>query len=244
MKPYLKHYDDFQAVLNNYSIGDEGKKMLESVRLVLLVSPAASGRSELADKLVETGSYNRLVSDTTRAVRTSDGSTEQDGVNYWFKSEDEVLEGLKNGRYLEADIIHGQQVSGISLSELEKAVSQGKIALSEVYFNGADKIKTAKPDTEVIFVLPPSYEQWISRLQKRGDLDSDEIKRRLESAEKELQSTTGHDYYRFVINENPTNAVAAIRRIVENGDYSDEEHQAGKDLAWSLLAKVKQQLYS
>ncbi len=244
MQPELKHFDQFRAVLGDYQISDTGKKLLGRVKLVLLTAPTSVGRNAIIEELGKTGKYEFIVSDTTRPKRSNNGVMEQSGVEYWFRTEEEVLEDLKNGLFLEADIIHQQQVSGISLRELEKATNHGKIAINEVYYIGIDNIKKTKPDLFAIFLLPPSYDEWMKRLLKRGNMSTEEVKRRLESAELELQSTADRDYYQFVVNDDLEEAAKTLRRIVEDGKYSDQEHQAGKDLAWKLLSRVKQQLYS
>lgn len=244
MKPHLKHFDQFQAVLNDYQINDAGKKLLEKTKLVLLTSPTSSGRNTIIRELEKTDKYKYILSDTTRPKRSNNGIMEQDGVEYWFRTEEEVLEDLKKGLFLEADIIHAQQVSGISIRELKKATNHDKIAVDEVYYIGIDNVKKVKPDTFTIFILPPSYDEWMKRLLKRGDMSTDEVRRRLESAELELESTINRDYYQYVVNDDLQEAVTTLRRIVENGEYSEQEHQTGKDLAWKLLSRVKQQLYS
>lgn len=244
MKPHLEHFDQFQAVLNNYQVNEAGKKLLSKTKLVLLTAPTSSGRNAIIKELEKTGKYEYILSDTTRPKRNNNGVMEQDGVEYWFRTEEEILSDLKKGLFLEADIIHAQQVSGISLRELEKATKHDKIAIDEVYYIGIDNVKKVKPDTITLFILPPSYEEWMKRLVSRGNMSTDEVKRRLESAELELESTIDRDYYRYIINDNLKDAVKVARRIIEDDEYSDEEHQAGKDLAWKLLSRVKQQLYS
>lgn len=244
MKPRLEHFDQFQSVLSGYQISDTGKKLLSKTKLALLTAPTSAGRNAIIKELEKTGEYKYVLSDTTRPKRINNDVMEQDGVEYWFRTEEEVLDDLKNGLFLEADIIHEQQVSGISLRELEKATNHDKIAIDEVYYIGIDNIKKVKPDTVTLFVLPPSYDVWMERLLNRGDMSTDEVKRRLESAELELESTTTRDYYQYVINDTLEGAVKTARRIIEDGEYSKEEHRVGKDLAWKLLSQVKQQLYS
>ncbi len=244
MKPQLKYFDQFQAVLKDYQISDQGKELLKKTKLVLLASPTSSGRNTIAQELLKTEKYEYILSDTTRPRRKNNGVMEQDGVEYRFRSEEEVLDDLKNGLFLEADIIHAQQVSGITFRELEKATNHDKIAIDEVYYVGVDKIKKVKPDTFVLYILPPSYEAWMERLLKRGDMSPDEVKNRLVSAELELESTQNREYYQYVVNDDLETAVKTVRRIVEKGEYADEEHVAGKELAWKLLSRVKQQLYS
>lgn len=243
-KPSLEYFDKFQSILSDYEISAEGMELLEKTELVLMTSPTSAGRNAIIKELAKTDKYEYIISDTTRPKRVNNGDEEKDGVEYWFRNEEDFLKDLNGGLYLEADIIHGQQVSGISMRELKKATDHNKIAVDEVYYIGIDKIKKMKPETHAIFVLPPSYDVWLERLMKRGDMSTDEVNNRLKSAEMELQSTSDRDYYRYVVNDDLQQAANDVQRIVEHGEYSEEEHQAGKDLAWKLLASVKQQLYS
>lgn len=236
--------EEFESLLSNYQMSDEAKAMLAELKLLLLVSPTGAGRNTIINQLSTTGKYHYVLSDTTRPQRSNNGEVEKEGSEYHFVSEEDFLEGLKTGRYIEAAVIHNQQVSGISIDELSKAASQDKIAVNEVEIIGADVIHTEKPDTTTIFVLPPSYEQWMSRLEQRGDMTTEEITNRLESAEKELQAAIDKDYFKLVINDDLEQAVEQIRRIVESDDYSQQHHQDATELAWQLLGQVKRQLRS
>ena len=115
MENHLKHLDEFTDILANYQVSPRAIKSLKSVKLVLLIAPSAGGRNTLINRLMTTGRYNFIVSDTTRAPRVNNGLPEQSGREYWFRSEEEILSDLKNGEFLEAEIIHSQQVSGISI---------------------------------------------------------------------------------------------------------------------------------
>ena len=68
---------------------------------------------------------------------------EQNGVEYYFVSESEFMDGLKRGEYLEAEVIHNQQISGISLKELRRVKEAGKIGVNEVGRLGAQNIQQA-----------------------------------------------------------------------------------------------------
>ena len=244
MKPHLNKKPEFETVLKKYRISDEGKQLLSKIKLVLLVSPTSAGRNTLIKELSKTGKYEYIVSDTTRPQRENNGVMEQDGIEYWFRSEDDILSDLKKGLFLEAELIHDQQVSGISLRELKKAAEHDKIAINEVEHEGIYNIVEAKPDTFAIMILPPSPEEWMDRLNNRSDMTTEEIQNRLKTAEKILEAAQERIFYKIVINDDLTRAANEIRDIVEQGEYSDYQHQAGLDLAWKLLSWVKQQLYS
>src|SRR5438309_1023704 len=117
----LQHYTEFKAVLDKYHVSDAAKTKLEGLKLVLMLAPTSGGRNTIIKRQLQTGNYYYIVSDTTRPPRVNDGALEQNGNEYWFRTEDEILADLKTGSFLEAELIHDQQVSGISIRELEKA---------------------------------------------------------------------------------------------------------------------------
>lgn len=120
----LAHLKDFQKALKNYVPNIDVIDLLNQVQVVFLVAPAASGRNTIIRNMIMTGKYYYLISDTTRRPRINNGVPERNGEEYWFKSELEFLDGLKRGEYIEAAIIHEQQVSGTSISELRTALEK------------------------------------------------------------------------------------------------------------------------
>ena len=160
MENKLKHLEEFQKALENYSISDASKQILLSTKLALMVGPTSCGRNTVIRELVKHGGYQFLVSDTTRAMRMNDGVMEQNGVEYWFRSEEDVLADLKAGTFLEAAIIHAQQVSGISMRELQSARDHGAIGTTDIEIVGVDNIMAINPSAHAIFVLPPSFDEW------------------------------------------------------------------------------------
>jgi guanylate kinase len=207
------------------------------------VGPTSSGKNTIIDELLKTGNYHQIVSDTTRKPRENKGVLEQNGREYWFRSEEEVLEDLRQGEFLEAAIIHDQQVSGISIRELERAAQEHKIAINEVETNGAHAIYTAKPDAFFFFVVPPSFDEWMARMTARGALPEDEVLRRLSSAVQELTTGLSRPYYRFVVNETFVQAAKRIDNIVRENPSPSNQEQA-KDVAGRLLNDTRAYLAS
>lgn len=235
----LAHIDEFHKILKDYKLSQTSLHALSQTELVVLVAPSSSGRNTLIRHLLKTGDYYFIVSDTTREKRTNDGVPEQNGVEYWFRSEEEVLEDIKAGKYLEAAVIHNQQVSGISVRELEKATQKEKIAITDAEIAGVENAIKLKPDTIAIFVLPPNFEEWQRRIKHRGDMNQEEYKRRMESAAVEFADALKHDYYKFVINESVEQAAEQVN-IIAKLDVVDAETQArGRDLAERLYLDTK-----
>src|SRR3990167_7710209 len=136
----LKHHQEFKEILENYLISDKSRQALVGLKLVLMVAPTSTGRNTIIGYLIDKQNYYFIVSDTTRPPQIRDGKMEQNGVHYFFRKEEDILADLKAGAFLEAAIIHDQQVSGISIRELEKAKNHSKIAITDIEIVGADNI--------------------------------------------------------------------------------------------------------
>jgi guanylate kinase len=212
----LIHLAEFQEVLDHYQVSPAAKQVLAKAKLALCVSPSSVGRNTIIRELLKTGDYRYIVSQTTRQPRVNDGVLEQNGREYWFISEEKMLADLKGGKLIEAAIIHNQQVSGMSISEIEKAKADNKIAITDLEVMGVENVIQAKSDTFALFVLPPNFDEWQRRMHSRGQMNEDEKRRRLESAVKELKMALSTDYYKFVINDTVENAVLQIQNIVKN----------------------------
>lgn len=237
----LAHRDEFEELLSDYRLSEAAKATLAKTKLALLVGPSSSGRNTIIGELLKIGRYHQIISDTTRQPRVNNGILEQDGREYWFRSEDEILNDLQRGEFLEAAIIHNQQVSGISVRELKAAADEGKIAVNEIEVVGADNIHAAKPDTLFFFVLPPSFDEWMVRMSARGPLPADEVHRRLVSAVQELTTALSRTYYRFIMNDTFTHAAKRIDDII-GGNIPPNDQEQLKDIAGRLLNDTRNYL--
>lgn len=236
----LQYLDSFQSILSDYQVSPSAKQTLQGLHLVLLVAPTSSGRNTIINQLTDTGDYYYVVSDTTRKPRVNNNVSEQDGVEYWFRSEADVLQDLKKGLFLEAAIIHDQQVSGISIRELEKAQVSDKVAITDIEIVGVDSVLATKPDTTIIFIVPPNFEQWHARLEERGKMNQAELRRRMQSASSEFRHALTHEsQYYFVINDRLDDAVEHIHQIVFEHQKDPNYQEAAKQLIEQLLVDTE-----
>jgi guanylate kinase len=239
-EPQLKYYDEFKTILSDYQISDDGKAALANLRLVLLMAATSTGRSRISRSLVESGRYYYIISDTTRPPQLRDGQLEQDGVQYFFREEKDLLDDLKHGKFLEAELVHDQQISGISIRELEKAKVSGKVAFTEVDIAGVRNIKRVKPDSFAIFLLPPSFEEWQKRMASRGGLAPGETRRRLATAARFFEEAPKTGYFQYVITEEVEQTATIIDKIAAGEPNPHQER--GKELLISLQEQLNQKL--
>ncbi len=238
----MKQIDEFRQVLENYEISEHGKSVLKRANLLLFNGPTAGGRNTIINELHKTDKYVHIVSDTTRPKRQNDGVWEENGVQYWFRDEADVLADLRAGEFIEAAIIHNQQVSGTTIREVEDALKHDKVSVLEIQYDGVVNIINEKPDAHVVWVTPPSFEEWLNRLHARGSLTEEEFQNRFASAEIEYEHALENDFYKYVTNDFYHLAAKRIRQIVETGDYSEEENQKTRDICIEILGRIRQEL--
>lgn len=242
-KPVLKRIDDFKVALKDYEMSEGSKQQLRGLKLAIFISVTSAGRNTIMQELAKTGKYEVIVSDTTRPMRQKNGKVvEANGVEYWFRSEEDILKDIQDGKFLEAEVIHGQQVSGISTRELIKASRHGKVAVNDMDFGGVHYLHQVKPDTIMIMVLPPRATEWMKRLKARHDMSTEEFKSRLKTAKTILSDAKTNLDYKIVINDDLQLAVTEVRRIVEDDKYTDEDHRRGLVVVAELLEWVNEQL--
>jgi guanylate kinase len=235
----LRRIAEFHEALSSYTLSAESKEILASTPLVLLTGVSGGGRNTIINEVLKTGRYHFIISDTTRAPRVNNGVLERDGVEYWFRNEDDMLADIRQGKFLEAEVIHGRQVSGISMRELEKAHSEHRIAINDVDIGGIKNVMTLKPDTIAVLVLPPSFDEWQRRIMGRGDMSDVEFLGRLQTAVRIFEIAKSDASLKIIINREYHAAAQELMQLVEeNGEETVDQSEASK-LLDDLLTQTK-----
>lgn len=234
----LHHKQEFRALLHDYRVSDKAQRLLAQMPLIILQGITGSGRNAIINYLVKHMPYHQIVSDTTRPPKLRDGKMEENGVQYFFRTEEEMLEDLHQGLFLEAELIHEQQVSGTSIRELERAYKSGKVPINEVAREGVENIRQAKPDTLFFFIMPPSYDEWVRRLTKREAMSDAELEKRRQSAVLELaEALRPESDFIFVVNERLEKSAQEIAEAAVKG-INQERQAEGRKVARDLLTRL------
>lgn len=241
-RPTLQNKQAFIDALANYQASDHARVVLASTPFVALMGLAGGGRNTIIRILVERYNYIFVVSDTTRPPKFRDGRMEQNGIDYNFRSEDDMLREIQNGEFVEAELIHDQQVSGTSIREVERVKATGRIPIHDFEYGGAESVINAKPDASIIGLLPPSYDEWIRRLNGRETIHEEEFMNRLRTAKVVLEHLLSRPYTKLVINDDIDRCVEDIRQIVEFGQYPPEIADNRRAVAASILQRVQEAL--
>ncbi len=129
------------------------------------------------------------ISCTSRAARKG----EEDGVNYYFLSEEEFEKRIANDEFVEYTKTFTNYY-GTLKSEIDKPLSKGVDVLLELNVVGAKNIKKLYPDCVTIFITPPSLDALKARLIGRGSENEQSLQRRLAEIETESEDIDKYDY--------------------------------------------------
>ncbi len=237
---------DTERLISEYTPNEAGVELLRDTELVLLVGITGAGKNTVLNELVKTGEYHDLITTITREPRYNNGILEQDGVEYYFVSEERAIQLLEAGEYVEVSPVHGR-IYGVTVDEVRKAHDAGKMAIADIDVQGVSKYKKLSDNVSAIFLVPPSYEEWQRRVRLRyPDEESflEDWPNRRESAVMELEKALTAPYYHFVINEDLAVAVDACAKIAKNRDRfvrkDDETRLIARDLLETILSEAGQ----
>lgn len=217
-------HSELALLAHQYKMPHKAKQLLAASNPLLLCGVTAAGKGTVASKLLELGGFKAVVSHTTRAPRANHGVLEQNGEEYWFVSEAEMLEMIKRGELLEVKDIHSGTFSGKSIFELDKVISHNQRPIFDIDVKGALEFVKIINDLKPIFLLPPSYDIWMERLGTRGSMTDIERTRRLKSAKNELTTALANSHFVLVINHE---AELTAQEILKDTYSSPElQHQA------------------
>ncbi|MBK1682592.1 guanylate kinase [Rhodoferax fermentans] len=176
--------------------------------LFVVAAPSGAGKSSLVKALLELDSLVQpSVSHTTRAPR----GQEKHGREYFFVPDTEFDAMVQTDAFVEWAHVHNHRY-GTSKKAIEERMSQGADVILEIDFQGALQIKQVFANAVTIFILPPSWDELRSRLERRGEDTAAVIEVRLQNAALEMAQVNQFDF--VIINELFDRAVFDLKSIV------------------------------
>ena len=181
---------------------------MQTGSLFLVSAPSGAGKTSLVNAALEADSQLVVsVSHTTRPARGG----EVDGENYFFVSDDQFVQMIDEGRFLEHANVFGKRY-GTSKAEVAAKRALGQDVILEIDWQGARQVRQAIPDAISVFVLPPSVEELAARLASRGEDTAKSIEKRLGEAKQDMSQAIHFDY--LVINADFETALQDVASIV------------------------------
>lgn len=184
-------------------------KLNQKGLLIVLSGPSGVGKGTVRRALFDIKGHNLVysISMTTRKPRIG----EIDGEDYYFVSEKEFKQRIKENRFLEYAEFVGNYY-GTPADKIEDHLNKGLEVVLEIDVQGALQVKAKMPDAVFVFIAPPSFHSLKNRLFSRGTESTNLILERLDKARRELDFAPAYDY--IVINDEVHNAADRIMAII------------------------------
>jgi len=178
--------------------------------LFCVAAPSGAGKSSLVNALLQLDAHLAVsVSHTTRMPR----GQEVDGREYHFVSEAAFQAMVTAGEFFEHALVHGN-LYGTSRKAIEARLMQGEDVVLEIDWQGALQIKHIFAHAVLIFIMPPSWEELMQRLNRRGEDSADVIQQRMANARTEVAQARHFDY--VIVNALFETALFDLKTVVHS----------------------------
>ncbi len=200
-------------------------------KLFVISAPSGTGKTSLIESALAdpNSSKTRLgISCTTREKRPK----EEDGVSYFFISEQEFVNKVNKNEFLEYAEVFGN-LYGTPRDWVLSALKEGENVILELDTQGALQVKEAFPKAKTIFIIPPSYEDLSNRLKKRAQDPIEEIQIRLKEARKEVD--IGKDFDQIIVNNDFDEALHDLKQFIYSNNMPSKERLETSKNSLNLL---------
>lgn len=198
--------------------------------LFVVAAPSGAGKSSLVGSLLQVDSHLVVaISHTTREPR----GQEQHSREYHFTDAEHFRAMVDRGEFLEWAEVHGH-LYGTSRSAVEARITGGHDVVLEIDWQGALQIKRLFPEAVLIFVLPPSWEELLQRLNRRGEDRPEVIETRMANARIEVAQARHFDF--VIINALFETALFDLKAIVHSQRLKYSSLQRSRPAVFEALS--------
>ena len=179
-------------------------------KLVIFSAPSGSGKTTIVKELLKRfDCFEFSISATSRQPR----GTEQNGVDYYFLTNEEFKERVARNEFVEWEEVYQGTCYGTLKSEMERIWNNDKVIIFDVDVMGGINLKRLfGEDACSMFIMPPSIEELERRLRGRGTDTEEVIQKRVAKAEFEISKAPEFDH--VVINDKLDVAVDEATEII------------------------------
>lgn len=231
----LDEVQEFKKKTDGYEPNNEVLEQFKSSNFGIIAGPAGAGKDTLRDELINKypESYLPILSTTTRPPRAG----EVDGKTYHFWEVERVAQGLDKKEFFQAELVHNQQVSCLHVDEVRK-LKPGQWGLSILIPITEKALSNIKSDIKTIFLIPPTVELLMERIQSERLLNNAEIDRRLEAAKKEIAYAMGAKHYYCVISDTVENVTRKAHKFFSDGEIERIENTKARAVLQKIMLEL------
>lgn len=180
-------------------------------KLIIITAPSGAGKTSVTKYLLDKIPQLAFsISATTRKPRSS----ETNGVDYYFITEEDFHNKIQNDDFLEWEMVYEGKFYGTFRSELERIWNDNKVPLLDIDVKGAIHVfEQFDENCLTIFIEPPSVEELKRRLSSRGTESLESLQTRLNKAVFELSFK--QQFNQIIINDKLENACMEAEAAVK-----------------------------
>lgn len=175
--------------------------------LIIISGPSGAGKGSVVSEIIKDSSFVLSISATTRKPRPN----EIEGVNYFFKTQEQFQDMIKKNLLLEYAKFCND-FYGTPIDYVNENLNKGKNIILEIEVQGALQVKNIFKESILIFLIPPTIKHLENRLKNRSTETIEKINMRLKRAREEVKLTDKYDY--IVINDILADASNQIKEII------------------------------
>ena len=181
-------------------------------KLIIFSAPSGSGKTTIVKRLLQIfPQFEFSISATSRAPR----GTEQNGVDYFFLSQEEFREKIEQEAFVEWEEVYNGTCYGTLKSEMRRIWNKGNVIIFDVDVMGGISLKRIFGDNACsIFIMPPSIDALRERLIGRATDSMETIEQRIAKASFELTKAPEFDH--VIVNDILDTAVSETEQVINN----------------------------
>jgi len=176
--------------------------------IIAVSAPSGTGKTTIVRRILkDIPDLKFSVSATTRKAREN----EIEGIHYFFISEEEFKKKIEAGEFIEWEKFYDYYY-GTYKSQVDNAINYGETILLEVDVKGALSLKSIYPESVLVYIVPPSFDELVLRLKTRNTEDEEDLQKRIDRAKMELSLKDRFDFN--IENRELKKAVLEIEQLI------------------------------
>ncbi len=180
-------------------------------KVIIIAAPSGSGKTSVVRHLLK-ALPDKLAFSISAATRKP-RNNEKDKADYYFISVDEFQQRIKQGEFVEWEMVYEGKYYGTLKSELQRIWKQQKTPLLDVDVKGGIHVQQQFAKTSLsLFIEPPSIEELRKRLEARGTETPESLQARIDKASFELSFKNQFD--KVILNDSLKRACEEAEEVV------------------------------
>jgi len=176
--------------------------------IIAVSAPSGTGKTTIVRRILkDIPDLKFSVSATTRKAREN----EIEGIHYFFISEEEFKKKIEAGEFIEWEKFYDYYY-GTYKSQVDNAINYGETILLQVDVKGALSLKSIYPESVLVYIVPPSFDELVLRLKTRNTEDEEDLQKRIDRAKMELSLKDRFDFN--IENRELKKAVLEIEQLI------------------------------